>query len=84
MSVVICFSMSVVYFSFCLLKMATTIFSKFPFSLLFVSFLKFYLVFSIEDSFNEELYIKPLQSGHVYSYFQFTTLWKQTAEHSCM
>lgn len=28
-----------------------------------------------EDSFSEELLLKPLPSGHVYSYFQFTTLW---------
>lgn len=27
------------------------------------------------DSFDEELFIKPLTSGHVYAYFQFTTLW---------
>ncbi|CAD6230492.1 GSCOCG00006784001-RA-CDS [Cotesia congregata] len=27
------------------------------------------------DSFDEELFIKPLPSGHVYAYFQFTTLW---------
>lgn len=27
------------------------------------------------DYFNEELFIKPLQSGHVNSYFQFTTKW---------
>lgn len=29
-----------------------------------------------KDSFHEELFIKPLASGHVYSYFQFTTLWE--------
>ncbi|XP_022082353.1 GPI transamidase component PIG-T-like [Acanthaster planci] len=28
-----------------------------------------------EDSFWEELFFKPLQSGHVYSHFQFTTSW---------
>lgn len=27
------------------------------------------------DNFNEELFIKPLQSGHVNTYFQFTTKW---------
>jgi len=27
-----------------------------------------------EDRFTEELYVKPLQSGHVYAHFQFTTL----------
>ncbi|KAG1670228.1 GPI transamidase component PIG-T [Nymphon striatum] len=28
-----------------------------------------------DDSFSEELFIKPLPTGHVYSYFQFTTKW---------
>ncbi|KAJ4436092.1 hypothetical protein ANN_18719 [Periplaneta americana] len=27
------------------------------------------------DYFDEELLLKPLPSGHVYAYFQFTTLW---------
>lgn len=29
-----------------------------------------------KDSFTEELFIKPLSSGHVYNYFLFTTRWK--------
>lgn len=29
-----------------------------------------------DDSFDEELFLKPLPSGHVYAYFQFTTIWK--------
>ncbi|XP_054257605.1 GPI transamidase component PIG-T-like, partial [Macrosteles quadrilineatus] len=29
------------------------------------------------DKFHEELLIKPLASGHVYTYFQFTTLWQK-------
>ncbi|RUS85040.1 hypothetical protein EGW08_007177 [Elysia chlorotica] len=29
----------------------------------------------IDDEFNEELFIKPLQKGYVYSSFQFTTKW---------
>lgn len=29
------------------------------------------------DEFHEELLVKPLASGHVYSYFQFTTLWRK-------
>lgn len=38
------------------------------------------------DSFTEELFIKPLSSGHVYNYFLFTTRWnidraKQTFQH---
>ena len=28
-----------------------------------------------EDTFREELFFKPLQSGHIYSHFQFTTIW---------
>ncbi|XP_077982557.1 GPI-anchor transamidase component PIGT-like [Glandiceps talaboti] len=28
-----------------------------------------------QDNFDEELYIKPLSSGHVYTHFQFTTTW---------
>ncbi|KAK7504653.1 hypothetical protein BaRGS_00004139 [Batillaria attramentaria] len=27
------------------------------------------------DEFHEELYVKPLQNGHVYYHFQFTTKW---------
>ncbi|XP_037283794.2 phosphatidylinositol glycan anchor biosynthesis class T [Rhipicephalus microplus] len=38
------------------------------------------------DIFTEELFIKPLSSGHVYSYFLFTTRWdfdrtKETVKH---
>lgn len=32
------------------------------------------------DTFREELYIKPLSSGHVYSYFQFTTILNADAQ----
>jgi hypothetical protein len=28
-----------------------------------------------KEEFHEELLIKPLPTGHVYTYFQFTTLW---------
>ncbi|XP_031563607.1 GPI transamidase component PIG-T-like [Actinia tenebrosa] len=31
--------------------------------------------FASKDEFHEELLIKPLPTGHVYTYFQFTTLW---------
>ncbi|XP_066599675.1 GPI transamidase component PIG-T [Prorops nasuta] len=39
------------------------------------------------DYFDEELMLKPLASGHVYAYFQFTTIWEnvntlQTLHHS--
>lgn len=27
------------------------------------------------DEFFEELYVKPLESGHVYFHFQFTSIW---------
>lgn len=36
----------------------------------------FCICYKHKDSFHEELFIKPLISGHVYSYFQFTTLWE--------
>lgn len=49
----------------------------------------FQLIFSVNtfsnlysDSFHEELLIKRLSSGHVYSYFQFTTLWNTTLDKS--
>jgi hypothetical protein len=29
----------------------------------------------LHEVFDEEFFIKPLHSGHVYSYFQFTTQW---------
>lgn len=31
--------------------------------------------YDYKDSFSEELFIKPLATGHLYSYFQFTTKW---------
>ena len=33
------------------------------------------VVRSQSDRFDEELFVRPLQSGHVYSHFQFTTRW---------
>lgn len=49
---------------------------------LFVLSIKVYLVRSVmsSDRFHEELYLKPLPSGHVYSYFQFTTVWNTSFE----
>ena len=32
-------------------------------------------IFCTDDNFNEELFIRQLPSGHVYSFFQFTTTW---------
>lgn len=34
------------------------------------------LSFAQNDTFDEELMLKPLPNGYVYAYFQFTTLWK--------
>ena len=28
-----------------------------------------------DDAFHEELFIKPLPTGHIYTHFQFTTTW---------
>uniref|UniRef100_A0A1B6C6L0 GPI transamidase component PIG-T n=1 Tax=Clastoptera arizonana TaxID=38151 RepID=A0A1B6C6L0_9HEMI len=54
--------------------------------LFFVNLIYIFIVdghcLSIKDSFHEELLLKPLPSGHVYSYFQFTTLWKTNFETS--
>jgi phosphatidylinositol glycan class T len=33
-----------------------------------------------KDYFDEELLLKPLPSGHVYAYFQFTTIWDIESE----
>ena len=33
------------------------------------------LINASSESFNEELLIKPLPTGHVYSFFQFITKW---------
>lgn len=35
------------------------------------------------DVFNEELFIKPLKSGHVNTYFQFTTRWNLEGPDDC-
>lgn len=54
---------------------------------LFVISIKVSLVWSYisNDMFHEELYLKPLPSGHVYSYFQFTTVWNTSFEfNTCM
>lgn len=38
-----------------------------------------------DDDFTEELLLRPLESGHLYSYFQFTTKWNvdPTSQSSC-
>lgn len=38
---------------------------------------------SSSDKFNEELFVKALPSGHVYTYFQFTTEWLVESNESC-
>ncbi|EFX82770.1 hypothetical protein DAPPUDRAFT_302380 [Daphnia pulex] len=48
--------------------------SKTYISVLFFGF-SLILVDAISESFSEELLIKPLPTGHVYSFFQFTTKW---------
>lgn len=35
------------------------------------------------DIFNEELYIRPLKSGHVNTFFQFTSRWNIETEDDC-
>jgi len=41
--------------------------------------------FSLDDKFEEELFIKPLNNDFVYAYFQFTTTWNVPFEaESCM
>lgn len=37
---------------------------------------------AFNDVFDEELLIKPLPDGFVYSYFQFTTRWQLAANDS--
>lgn len=49
----------------------------------FISFI--HLFFSVtcvpqNDYFDEELLLKPLPSGHVFAYFQFTTIWDVESE----
>ena len=50
-----------------------------PMILTFVNFCLFFIILCViegsKDEFNEEMFIKPLESGHVYTHFQFTTTW---------
>lgn len=46
-------------------------------------FIQFYDLSATPDKFNEELFIKALHSGHVYTYFQFTTEWQLKNNESC-
>ncbi|KAL1458164.1 hypothetical protein WDU94_008333 [Cyamophila willieti] len=50
----------------------------FPYFVLVIVSINFHgsLGLKHKDSFHEELFMKPLVSGHVYSYFQFTTIWE--------
>lgn len=45
--------------------------------------LNFYDLNAYPDKFNEELFIKALHSGHVYTYFQFTTEWLLNNSDDC-
>ena len=38
------------------------------------------IVKASSETFSEELFIKPLPTGHLYSYFQFTTKWDVNPE----
>ena len=42
-------------------------------------------VIAKNDQFHEELLLKPMTSGHVYAYFQFTTIWEvdTSADSAC-
>ncbi|KAK3742758.1 hypothetical protein QZH41_018969, partial [Actinostola sp. cb2023] len=42
---------------------------------LFIILCTFALSLASEDEFHEELLVKPLPTGQVYTYFQFTTIW---------
>ncbi|XP_071448167.1 GPI transamidase component PIG-T [Hetaerina americana] len=42
---------------------------------IFVNYIKVASSLFNKDRFHEELLIKPLHGGHIYSYFQFTTTW---------
>ncbi|GFO43345.1 GPI transamidase component pig-t [Plakobranchus ocellatus] len=41
----------------------------------------FFFGTNASDEFSEELFIKPLQKGYVYSHFQFTTKWNASIHH---
>ncbi|KAK0176504.1 hypothetical protein PV328_000635 [Microctonus aethiopoides] len=49
------------------------------YQMIFTTIIGFYLLqfgdAFYNDSFDEELLVKPLANGHIYAYFQFTTLW---------
>ena len=56
-------------------KMAASI-AVIRISVIFLSiFLKIYVTDGQEDTFHEELFLKPLDTGHLYTHFQFTTEW---------
>ena len=38
-------------------------------------FLFFSISLAAKDAFHEEMFIRPLKTGHVYAHFQFTTIW---------
>ena len=48
---------------------------KIAFSCLFLS-----VSLATEDAFHEELIIRPLSTGHVYTHFQFSTVWHVDVE----
>lgn len=48
-----------------------------------ILFLSYDKSLQYKDNYNEELLIKQLPTGHIYSYFQFTTKWHLVDSDSC-
>lgn len=53
------------------------------FCILFVVLVLVHDLIASPDKFDEELFIKTLHSGHINTYFQFTTQWLLTDDESC-
>lgn len=60
---------------------ATIMFRQFV--ILFVVLVHVHDLIASPDKFDEELFIKTLHSGHINTYFQFTTQWLLTDNESC-
>lgn len=54
-----------------------------PFLVLFALLVHVHDLIASPDKFDEELFIKTLHSGHVNTYFQFTTQWLLTDNENC-
>lgn len=53
------------------------------FLVLFSLLVHIHYLLASPDKFEEELFIKTLHSGHVNTYFQFTTQWLLADNESC-